>query len=101
VCARLLGDALEWRSLSNPDVLLMISVASSAIGGTVATVWICVKGPSSARIAAFVSLGGFASLGYFMWFVRGALYGLWVSLVSCALMGVGGFLEAEALWDSS
>ena len=57
--------------------------------------------PPPARIAAFVSLGGFASLGYLIFFVGMALYGLWVSLVSCALMGVGGFLEAEALWDSS
>ena len=99
VSALFLSDAIASQHL--PGLIRGSSFAAGAAVGTGLMLWIWFKGLPRARMSACVSLGGFGSLGYFAQFLDMALYGLWVSLVSCALMGLGGFVEAEALWDLS
>ncbi len=62
--------------------------------GTLAAIAIWVKAAPAARTPACVALGGLCSLVYFCLFLPDALWGLYASIASSALMLVGGTLEA-------
>ncbi len=73
---------------------VLVAVGVSTL--TLLAVWLAA--PAAFRIPVCLAIAGTCSLVYFLGFVEGALYGLYVSITSSALMLLGGAIELLSLW---
>ncbi len=87
------------------EMLVIASFVFGALAATAAVLAVWARGSRAARTPACVTLVSLMSLSFLMLIGFGGprsplKAGLWAALIASALMALGGFLEAEGLWDA-